>query len=109
MQAAERGESNWDSKGSHRSAPRFTAGCPRPTFLQFEDDPACAADCDDLMLGPFLLAAPVVQPGERTRSVYLPAGTTVTIPAPLEHLPLLAAAGASLPMTQVVNGISRLP
>ena len=96
----------------------------RPTFLQFEDDPACAADCDDLMLGPFLLAAPVVQPGERTRSVYLPAGpaawfdihtgaalpagTTVTIPAPLERLPLLAAAGAILPMTQAVDDIGRL-
>ncbi|MBU6499374.1 MAG: glycoside hydrolase family 31 protein, partial [Rhodospirillales bacterium] len=33
----------------------------RPVFAQFPGDPACLADSDDLMLGPFLLAAPVVE------------------------------------------------
>jgi len=86
----------------------------RPTFLQFPDDPGCAADCDELMLGPFLLAAPVVRPGERTRRVRLPHGPEAwfdaqsgamlpcgqaELPAPLDQLLLLAPAGAILPMT----------
>lgn len=86
----------------------------RPAFLQFPDDPGCAADCDELMLGPFLLAAPVVRPGERTRRVRLPDGPEAwfdvhsgamfpsgpaELPALLDRLPLLAPAGAILPMT----------
>ena len=87
----------------------------QPTFLPFEDDPACFADCDELMLGPFLLASPVVEPGVTERRVYLPLGpeswfdfhsgdqhapgTIATLPAPLERLPLLACAGAIIPMT----------
>ena len=97
----------------------------RPRFLQFEDDPACVADCDDLVLGPFLLAAPVMVPGERTRRVYLPAGpngwfdfhtggwlpagTEATIPAPLDRLPLLVAAGGILPMTAQAGALHDEP
>lgn len=93
------------------------AGTPPllPTFAVFDDDPATQADCPDLMLGPFLLAAPVVEPGARSRRVYLPAGPecwfdfwsgealpagqTVALAAPLDRLPLALAAGAILPMT----------
>ena len=98
----------------HAAADRGEAPI-QPTFLQFEHDPACFADCDDLMLGPFLLAAPVVEAGMRERHVYLPLGPecwvdfhtgavhppgcVVTLPAPLHHLPLLARAGAIVPMT----------
>ena len=87
----------------------------RPTFLQFPDDPGCVADCDELMLGPFLLAAPVVTPGARVRRLRLPAGpeawfdvrtgemlqagAMAEVAAPLDQLPLLASAGAILPMT----------
>lgn len=87
----------------------------QPTFAAFDHDPRCFVDCDDLMLGPFLLAAPVVEPGTRTRRVYLPAGpeawfeihtgashrpgTDVALDAPLDRLPLLAMAGAIIPMT----------
>ena len=46
----------------------------RPTFVAFPDDELCAEDSNELMLGPFLLAAPVVAPGERARQVYLPGG-----------------------------------
>lgn len=87
----------------------------QPTFLPFEDDPACFNDSDELMLGPFLLGAPVVVSGERERRAYLPAGpdcwfdfhtgvrhdpgTVATVPAPLDRLPLFAAAGAIVPVT----------
>ena len=92
----------------------------QPTFVPFEDDPRCFEDADELMLGPFLLAAPVVQPGQRERRVYLPAGpecwfdwhtgssyapgTSATLAAPLDRLPLLARAGAVVPVTKADTG-----
>ena len=81
-------------------------------------------DCDELMLGPFLLAAPVVAPSVRTRRVYLPAGpeawfdfydgtrfaagADAEVPAPLERLPLLVRAGGIIPMTGEEAGFTRL-
>ena len=95
----------------------------RPTFLQFPDDSGCIADCDELMLGPFLLAAPVVRPGERLRRLRLPegpeawfdvhtgavfpSGCLAEVEAPLDRLPLLAPAGAILPLTDTA-GMGRL-
>ena len=91
----------------------------RPTFLQFPDDPGCVEDCDELMLGPFLLAAPVVQPGARARTLRLPFGPDcwfdwhggeahapglVTVAAPLDRLPLLVQAGGIVPMTAQDGG-----
>ncbi len=97
-------------EAAERSAPVI-----QPTFVAFEHDEHTFADCDELMLGPLLLGAPVVRPGERERTVYLPAGperwfdvhtgeryaagATARVPAPLERLPLLAAAGAIIPTT----------
>lgn len=51
----------------------------RPTLAEFEDDPETAAPCDEAMLGPALLLAPVVEAagggvGAPQRAVYLPAG-----------------------------------
>ena len=45
-----------------------------PTFVAFEHDPACFADADALMFGPWLLAAPVTREGAREVDVYLPRG-----------------------------------
>jgi alpha-glucosidase len=91
----------------------------RPTFLQWGQDARTWEDCDELMLGPFLLAAPVVVPGQRARRVYLPegpecwsdfwteerlrAGTETVVPAPLDRLPLAVPAGAVVPMTAAVS------
>ncbi len=90
------------------------------------DHRARAAD-DEFMFGPDLLAAPVVEPGARSRRVYLPRGEWVDLwrsvkyrerdgdvrlrrardlpgrgstrlDAPLGELPLLARAGAVVPM-----------
>ena len=94
-----------------------------PTFVMFEDDPACFADADALMFGPSLLAAPVTSPGAREVEVYLPRGPecwrdfwtgeiyapgqTVVVDAPLERLPLLAPAGAIIATTDAGDDYSR--
>ncbi len=70
---------------------------------------------DQYLLGPNLLVAPINQSGQRRRNVELPAtpggwvdfatgqtlpgGRTVGLPAPLAHVPLLARAGALIPLT----------
>jgi alpha-glucosidase len=84
---------------------------------------AVAARDDEFMFGPDLLAAPVVTPGATTRSVRLPrgrwvdlwrsvrggslslkrarvvrGGRSVTLPAPLAELPLMARTGTILPL-----------
>jgi alpha-glucosidase len=96
----------------------------RPTFALFGDDPATLADNDEAMVGPGLLAAPVVEAGARSRQAYLPAGpdcwfdfwtgerlaagAVATLAAPLDRLPLAAPAGAIVPMTDAPADFSRL-
>ncbi len=95
-----------------------------PTFVAFEDDPACFADTDAAMFGPCLLAAPAMREGARGVEVYLPAGVeswrdfwtwrvyaagrSAKIPAPLDRLPLLAPAGAIVATTDSGDDTSRL-
>ncbi len=85
----------------------------RPTFYDFPHDPLCFAENDEMMLGATLLVVPVVEPGHRTRLVYLPAGDgwydyntgdyhpggqTVTLAAGLNWVPLLVRAGSVIPL-----------
>ncbi len=92
-----------------------------PTFFHFPDDPNTFEQNLELMLGPYLLVAPVVTEGAVTRTVYLPAGsrwfdfatgqeyaggTTVTIDAPLEEIPIFVREGTLLvtgPVLQYVD------
>ncbi len=99
----------------------------RQLGLVYPRDARALASDDEFLLGPNLLVAPVLEAGVTERSVYLPrgrwvdlwrsasydaaAGTAhlghlrllrghrdVTIPAPLEQLPLMVRAGAILPL-----------
>jgi alpha-D-xyloside xylohydrolase len=79
--------------------------------LEFPEEPGTENVDDQYMLGPNLLAAPVLNAGARERTVYVPAGRWVNwddpaqvyegprfhrVPAPLERMPLLARAGARI-------------
>jgi alpha-glucosidase (family GH31 glycosyl hydrolase) len=99
----------------------------RQLALAYPDDRRAVAREDEFLFGPDLLAAPVLGPGERSRALYLPrgewidlwrsarydergggldlrrarllrGGRAVRLPAPLGELPLLARAGALLPL-----------
>ncbi|MDT0341091.1 glycoside hydrolase family 31 protein [Streptomyces litchfieldiae] len=85
----------------------------RPLFLEFPDDERTWDVADTYLFGPDLLVAPVLEAGAREREVYLPAGArwtdawtgteyaggaTVTVPAPLERIPLFLRDGARLPI-----------
>eukprot|EP00271_Cylindrocystis_brebissonii_P015613 TRINITY_DN38564_c0_g1_i1.p1 TRINITY_DN38564_c0_g1~~TRINITY_DN38564_c0_g1_i1.p1 ORF type:complete len:880 (+),score=112.87 TRINITY_DN38564_c0_g1_i1:332-2971(+) len=96
----------------------------RPSFFDFPDDAMCRKENDEMMLGPSLLAAPVVEEGKRQRTVYLPktpngwfdfyseewypGGEIVTVAAPLERLPLFVLGGSALPMTAEAEDFGRL-
>ena len=99
----------------------------RHLALQFPGDAGAVARQDELMFGPDLLAAPVVEQGARERRLYLPRGQWVelnrstrwnerqgslglrlprvhaggrelSVKAPLEELPLFVRAGSVLPL-----------
>nr|UXE44843.1 oligosaccharide 4-alpha-D-glucosyltransferase [uncultured bacterium] len=46
----------------------------RPLVYEFQDDPLAPDVSDEVMVGPFLLYAPVLSSGATTRRVYLPGG-----------------------------------
>ena len=94
----------------------------RPTFHDFPEDERCYAENDDMLLGENLLVAAVVEPGQRARSVYLPAGSgwydfwtgdyyqgarDVVLPAPWDRPPLLARESSVIPLNVAEQRFSR--
>lgn len=92
-----------------------STGCPpmRPLFFDFAHDNTAYQVDDQFMLGPDLLVAPVLDPGVRLRSVYLPSrakwtdawtnktisgGKRIETAAPLERIPLFLRNGCKLPI-----------
>jgi alpha-D-xyloside xylohydrolase len=85
----------------------------RPLFVDFPDDERSWTVDDQLMFGPDVLVAPVLEAGGRSREVYLPpgtrwthawsgrtydGGTVVREAAPLEEIPVYLREGADVPV-----------
>jgi hypothetical protein len=103
----------------------YETGIPmvRPLFFHDPHDPALADRDDAYLLGRDLLVAPVVEDGQRQRSVYLPrgywvdawtdsvyqGGQTIIADAPLDRLPLFVRTGAILPMHPVMDYVGAEP
>ena len=74
----------------------------RTMFYEFPEDPRCWELDDQYMFGADYLVAPILELGQRERSVYLPkgewmltstketftGGQEVTVPAPLDYMPV---------------------
>jgi alpha-glucosidase (family GH31 glycosyl hydrolase) len=102
-----------------------TLGLPlmRPLVLNYPHDPRVWSLGHEFLWGDDLLVAPVTREGATAWPVYLPAGRWydfwtgvchegpkgVTLPAPLDRLPLLVRAGAILPMGPVVQHTGERP
>ena len=95
----------------HAMAEAHRDGQPvmRGLFHGFPDDPVAWTLADQYLFGRDLLVAPVLEPGARSRRVYLPDGSTwtelatgrafdggqwVEVAAPLESIPVFARDGA---------------
>jgi len=90
------------------------SGAPvwRPLFHEFPDDGQSVLCEDQVMIGPLLMVAPILERGARERDVYLPPGVWldwyddarhlgpkhIRVNAPLERIPLFLRGGAALPM-----------
>ena len=93
----------------------------RPLALAYPQDERTYSLDDQFLFGDTLMAAPVCQPGQRSRRVYLPGGDwydfwtgkrlsgEVTAEAPLERMPLYARAGSVLPMGPVAQHSDEWP
>jgi alpha-D-xyloside xylohydrolase len=87
----------------------------RPLLYDFPKDQTAYPIYDEYMFGPDILVAPIINAGQRERDVYLPegaswtdpytgktynGGTTVTVDAPIDRIPLFLKNGAKLPIVE---------
>lgn len=98
----------------------WQTGAPimRALPLDFAADPKVADVRDEYMLGPAFLVAPITEQGATSREVYLPAGAdwynwwtgarvkggqSITVPAPIDTIPLFVRAGSIVPLGSAVE------
>ncbi len=100
------------NEASQTGAPVF-----RPLLYEFPDDPVTYSLHDEVMLGPALLAAPILRPGQQARAVYLPegewidwwsgevlrGGQHILAQAPLARMPLYQRADQALPLGPLIQ------
>jgi alpha-D-xyloside xylohydrolase len=84
----------------------------RALAMDFMADPRALNVGDQFMFGPAILVTPVTEAGADTRRMYLPkttwydfwtgrrqaGGATITMPAPLDRMPLFVRAGSIIPL-----------
>ena len=89
----------------------------RPLFLEFPSDDRTWDQDDQFMFGSDLIVAPVLRPGERNRTVYLPRGTwfdfwtgrphsgeqSISVPVTISSIPVFVRAGAFIYQQPVVQ------
>jgi alpha-glucosidase len=89
----------------------------RPLLVNYQTDYNTLSIDDEFMVGADLLAAPILRPAQTARLVYLPegtwfdfwtgkqfqGGTTVSVDAPLDTVPLFVRGGAIIPRGPEMN------
>jgi alpha-glucosidase (family GH31 glycosyl hydrolase) len=101
-------------------------GLVRPLTFGWPDDPKVRDDVDAWMFGQWLLVSPVVEQGQTSKRIYLPAGTwtdwftgksyaggqTIDVPVDAKtwrDLPLFIRDGAIIPMQPVMDHVGQHP
>jgi alpha-glucosidase len=95
-----------------REASRTGIPAMRPVVFDFPSRNRSLRDVEEFLFGEHLFVAPALHEGQTVRKVTLPPGewydfadgrryrgdTTITVPTPLERLPVFAAAGSAIPL-----------
>jgi len=88
-----------------------------PLSYYWQDDPEALTNSTEYMFGDALLVAPIVEPGAKERTLYLPKGSWydfytnkllkggkyITVDVEIDKIPLFVKAGSVIPLAEVVQ------